>query len=91
MAKSYRKKSKKHSKKSLRKGSKRSSGKRSKKHSRKHSRRLGRIKVNPNNTCSMRSKARCGGDPNCHYVKYRGCSRRSGVKQGIAYEGPMMP
>ena len=80
MAKSRRKHSKKASK---RKGSKRTS--------RKGSRRLGRVKRNPSNACSMRSKTTCGGDPNCHYVKYRGCSRRSGVRKGIAYEGPMMP
>jgi len=51
-----------------------------------------RIKKNPNNPCSMRSAKTCGGDPNCHYVKRRGCARKSGVKKGsVVYEGPRSP
>ena len=51
-----------------------------------------RIKKDPSNPCSMRSAKTCGGDPNCHYVKKRGCARKSGVKKGTAvFEGPMMP
>jgi hypothetical protein len=63
-------------------------------HSRKSrkSRRLSKFKKNPNNPCSMRSAKTCGGDPNCHYVKRRGCARRSGVKKGtVVYEGPKLP
>jgi hypothetical protein len=51
-----------------------------------------RIKKDPSNPCSMRSAKTCGGDPNCHYVKRRGCARKSGVKKGSAvFEGPMFP
>ena len=51
-----------------------------------------RIKKDPSNPCSMRSAKTCGGDPNCHYVKKRGCVRKSGVAKGSAvYEGPSMP
>jgi len=39
----------------------------------------------------MRSMKTCAMDPSCHYRKRKGCARRSGVKQGLAYEGPMGP
>jgi hypothetical protein len=38
-------------------------------------------------SCSIRNKKQCCGDPNCHYVKKRGCIRRKG---GV-YEGPIIP
>ena len=54
-----------------------------------HAKRGSRIRKNPNNPCSMRSMKTCAMDPNCHYRKRKGCARRSGVKKGLAYEGPM--
>ena len=52
----------------------------------------GRVKKDASNPCSLRNKKQCGGDPNCHYVKRRGCTRRRGAAtKGQVYEGPMMP
>ena len=86
--KSMKKHSKKHSKKCLRKCSRKGS-KKSKKSKR---RSPGRVKKSASNPCSLRSKKQCGGDPNCHYVKRRGCTRRRGAAtKGQVYEGPMMP
>jgi hypothetical protein len=96
MARKYSKKSmKKHSKKHCKKGSRKGSRKGSKKSkkSKKSKRRTpGRVKKDASNPCSLRNKKQCGGDPNCHYVKRRGCTRRRGAAtKGQVYEGPMMP
>lgn len=40
--------------------------------------------------CSGLKKKRCRTNPNCHYVKNRGCKGRSGTKKGMVYEGPEM-
>ena len=51
-----------------------------------------RIKKSIKNPCSLRQKNICTEDPNCHYVKRRGCMRKSGVVKGSAvYEGPKIP
>ena len=92
MARKYSKKSmKKHSKKCLRKCSRKGS-KKSKKSKKSKRRSPGRVKKSASNPCSLRNKKQCGGDPNCHYVKRRGCTRRRGAAtKGQVYEGPMMP
>lgn len=54
-----------------------------KKHTRKSSKKSKKRK----SPCSLRKKKQCCGDPNCHYVKRRGCIRRKG---GV-YEGPIIP
>ena len=88
---SYRKKSGKRSKRSPRKGSKRS-GRRTKRRSgRKSSRRVraGSRKIK-NSPCAKYKKDQCGSvDPNCGWVKKRGCSRKRGAAtKGAVYEGP---
>ena len=89
--KSMKKHSKKHSKKCLRKCSRKCS-KKSKKSKKSKGRSSGRVKKSASNPCSLRNKKQCGGDPNCHYVKRRGCTRRRGAAtKGQVYEGPMMP
>ncbi len=91
----YRKKSgKKGSKKSYRKkGSKKSYRKKgSKKGSKKSKRRLSRFKVDPSNRCTTNKKAQCLTDPNCTYVKKRGCRSRQGtISDNLVFEGPMGP
>ena len=58
-----------------------------KKHKRKSSKKSKRKSLRvKKSVCSLRNKKQCGGDPNCHYVKRRGCTRRKGV-----YEGPILP
>jgi hypothetical protein len=92
MARKYSKKSKRHSKKHSKKGSRKGSRKGSKKSKKSKRRSPGRVKKDASNPCSLRNKKQCGGDPNCHYVKRRGCTRRSGAAtKGQVYEGPMMP
>ena len=88
---SYRKKSGKRSKRSPRKGS-RKSGRRTKRRSgRKSSRRVKygsrKIKKSP---CAKYKRDECGSvDPNCGWVKKRGCSRKRGAAtKGFVYEGP---
>ncbi len=45
----------------------------------------------PQAGCKKRATATlCGSDPNCQWTT-RGCVRRSGVAQGVAYAGPMGP
>ncbi len=89
--KSYRKKSGKRSKRSPRKGS-RKSGRRTKRRSgRKSARRVraGSRKIK-NSPCAKYKKDECGSvDPNCGWVKKRGCSRKRGAAtRGAVYEGP---
>jgi len=92
MARKYSKKSKRHSKKHSKKGSRKGSRKGSKKSKKSKRRSPGRVKKDASNPCSLRNKKQCGGDPNCHYVKRRGCTRRRGAAtKGQVYEGPMMP
>ena len=85
---SYRKKSGKRSKRSPRKTSgrrtKRRSGRKSAKRVRAGSR---KIKKSP---CAKYKKTQCGSvDPNCGWVKKRGCSRKRGAAtKGAVYEGP---
>ena len=84
---SYRKKSGKRSRRSTRKTSgrrtKRRSGRKSAKRSRAGSR---KIKKSP---CAKYNKKQCGSvDPNCGWVKKRGCSRKRGAASGSVYEGP---
>jgi hypothetical protein len=86
---SYRKKSGKRSKRSPRKGS-RKSGRRTKRRSTRRSKRsrIGsrKIKKSP---CAKYNKNQCGSvDPNCGWVKKRGCSRKRGAASGSVYEGP---
>lgn len=91
--------SRKHSKKTSHKSSK--SVKRSPKQSRKHSKKashkrshkrsrsFNRVRKSMSNPCSVLKRSYCKQDPNCHYVKKRGCFRRSGVAAGKAtYAGP---
>jgi hypothetical protein len=89
--------SKKHSRKNSRKHSKKTSHKRSPKHSRKHSKKtshkrsrsFNRVRKSLSNSCSVLKRSYCKQDPNCHYVKKRGCFRRSGVAAGKkTYAGP---
>jgi hypothetical protein len=85
---SYRKKSGKRSKRSPRK----TSGRRTKRRSgRKSARRVkyGSRKIK-NSPCSKYKKNQCGSvDPNCGWVKKRGCSRKRGAAtKGAVYEGP---
>ena len=83
---SYRKKS---SRKGSKKGSRRTYRK---KGSKKSKRRLSRFKSDPSNRCSMNKKAQCETDPNCTYVKKRGCRSKQGtVTGGLVFEGPMGP
>lgn len=92
MARKYSKKSKRHSKKHSKKGSRKGSRKGSKKSKKSKRRSPGRVKKDASNPCSLRNKKQCGGDPNCHYVKRRGYTRRRGAAtKGQVYEGPMMP
>ncbi len=86
----YRKKS---GKKSYRKkGSKKSYRKKGSKKGSKKSRRLSRFKVDPSNRCSTNKKAQCLTDPNCTYVKKRGCRSRQGtISDNLVFEGPMGP
>lgn len=85
---SYRKKSGKRSKRSTRKTSgkrtKRRSGRKSAKRSRAGSRKI------KNSPCAKYKRDECGSvDPNCGWVKKRGCSRRRGAAtKGAVYEGP---
>jgi len=85
---SYRKKSGKRSKRSPRKTSgrrtKRRSGRKSAKRSRAGSRKI------KNSPCAKYNKNQCGSvDPNCGWVKKRGCSRKRGAAtKGAVYEGP---
>ena len=66
------------------------SHKRSRKVSRKRSRSPGRVRKTSANACSYLKKSQCPTDPNCHYVKRRGCVRRYNVAAGKAkYEGPV--
>ena len=39
--------------------------------------------------CTKLKKAPCQRQPNCHYVKNRGCRGRAGTRKGKVYEGPM--
>ena len=71
--------------------SRKSKGKSRSRKSKSRKSRGGRIRKNPNNPCSLRPMKTCAMDPSCHYRKRKGCARRSGVKQGLAYEGPMGP
>ena len=72
--------SRKHSKKASRKAVKRSH---------KRSRSFNRVRKSMSNPCSVLKRSYCKQDPNCHYVKKRGCFRRSGVASGKAtYAGP---
>ena len=83
---SYRKKS---SRKGSKKGSRRTYRK---KGSKKSKRRLSRFKADPSNRCSMNKKAQCETDPNCTYVKKRGCRSRQGtISDNLVFEGPMGP
>lgn len=84
--------------KKLIKSHKRSSGKRVKSHcrnvsrkvSRKRSRSPGRVRKTSANPCSYLKKSQCPTDPNCHYVKRRGCVRRYNVAAGKSvYAGPV--
>ena len=76
-------------KRSYRKKSGRKSGK---KGSRKGSKKSRRFKVDPSNRCTTNKKAQCLTDPNCTYVKKRGCRSRQGtVTGGLVFEGPMGP
>jgi hypothetical protein len=85
----YRKKS---GKKGSRKGSKKSYRKKGSKKGSKKSRRLSRFKVDPSNRCSTNKKAQCLTDPNCTYVKKRGCRSRQGtISDNLVFEGPMGP
>ncbi len=85
---SYRKKSGKRSKRSPRK----TSGRRTKRRSgRKSAKRVraGYRKIK-NSPCAQYNKNQCGSvDPNCGWVKKRGCSRKRGAAtKGAVYEGP---
>jgi hypothetical protein len=85
---SYRKKSGKRSKRSPRK----TSGRRTKRRSpRKSAKRVrsGYRKIK-NSPCAKYNKNQCGSvDPNCGWVKKRGCSRKRGAAtKGSVYEGP---
>jgi hypothetical protein len=81
-----------HCRKISRKRSMKVSRKRSMKVSRKRSRSPGRVKKTSANPCSYLKKSECSGDPNCHYVKKRGCLRRYNVASGKSrYEGPLTP
>jgi hypothetical protein len=88
---SYRKKSGKRSKRSPRKGSKRS-GRRTKRRSGRKSAKRSRIgsRKIKNSPCAKYKKDQCGSvDPNCGWVKKRGCSRKRGAAtKGAVYEGP---
>jgi len=85
----YRKKS---TRKGSRKGSKRTYRKKGSRKGSKKSRRLSRFKVDPSNRCSTNKKAQCLTDPNCTYVKKRGCRSRQGtVTGGLVFEGPLGP
>ncbi len=79
-------------KKSGKKGSKKSYRKKGSKKGSKKSRRLSRFKADPSNRCSMNKKAQCLTDPNCTYVKKRGCRSRQGtISDNLVYQGPMGP
>lgn len=66
------------------------SNKRSRKVSRKRSRSPGRVRKTSANPCSYLKKSQCPTDPNCHYVKRRGCVRRYNVAAGKSvYSGPV--
>ena len=85
---SYRKKSGKRSRRSPRK----TSGRRTKRRSgRKSAKRVraGYRKIK-NSPCAKYNKNQCGSvDPNCGWVKKRGCSRKRGAAtKGAVYEGP---
>ncbi len=50
-----------------------------------------RKRVRRRSTCKvLRSRRKCGGNPNCLWRKRRGCVRRRGVGKGVVYQGPMM-
>jgi hypothetical protein len=86
----YRKKSSRG--KGSRKGSKRTYRKKGSRKGSKKSKRLSRFKADPSNRCSMNKKAQCVTDPNCQYVKKRGCRSRQGtVTGGLVFEGPLGP
>jgi len=79
-------------KKSGKKGSRKGSKKSYRKKGSKKSRRLSRFKVDPSNRCSTNKKAQCLTDPNCTYVKKRGCRSRQGtISDNLVFEGPMGP
>ena len=40
--------------------------------------------------CSSLKRSVCSSNPNCRYVKRRGCFRKPGVAAGMLYEGPML-
>jgi len=79
-------------KKSSRKGSSKGSRRTYRKKGSKKSKRLSRFKADPSNRCSTNKKAQCLTDPNCTYVKKRGCRSRQGtVTGGLVFEGPLGP
>ena len=87
---SYRKKSSRG--KGSKKGSKRTYRKKGSRKGSKKSRRLSRFKADASNRCTMNKKAQCLTDPNCTYVKKRGCRSRQGtVTGGLVFEGPLGP
>ena len=89
MAKS-RKGSRKGSKKVYRKVSRKGSRKGSKKVYRKASKGGFRHVKKSTSMCSSLKRSVCSSNPNCRYVKRRGCFRKSGVAGGMMYEGPML-
>ena len=90
LIKSHKRSSGKRVKSHCRKVSHKRSRKVSRKVSRKRSRSPGRVRKTSANPCSYLKKSQCPTDPNCHYVKRRGCVRRYNVAAGKAkYEGPV--
>lgn len=83
-------KSRKYSRKGSKRGSRKGSRKGSKKVYRKASKGGFRHVKKSTSMCSSLKRSVCSSNPNCRYVKRRGCFRKPGVAAGMLYEGPML-
>lgn len=89
--KSSRKTYKKSRKSSKKRVSRKTSPRKSRRSSKRKSRRGSYRKVKATTSvCSPLKRGKCASNPNCKYVKRRGCFLKSGVRGGGVYEGPMM-
>lgn len=71
-----------------RKGSRKS--RKSRRKSRKSHKRSKVVHMGKGINCKSFTKNKCGYNPNCHWVKKRGCSRRKyALRNGAIYHGPV--